>query len=36
MEPAEVTHAEPEAAEIELGGPDLTLAELDDAELLDG
>ena len=30
VEPAEVTHAEPEAAEIELGGPDLALAERDD------
>jgi RNA polymerase primary sigma factor len=35
VEPAEVTHAVPDLAEIELGGPDLAVAELDDADLLD-
>jgi RNA polymerase primary sigma factor len=35
VEPAEVTHAVPDLAEIELGGRDLAVAELDDSDLLD-
>jgi RNA polymerase primary sigma factor len=35
VEPAEVTHAVPDLAEIELGGPDLAVADLDDPDLLD-
>jgi RNA polymerase primary sigma factor len=35
VEPSEVTHAVPDLAEIELDGPDLIVAALDDADLLD-
>jgi RNA polymerase primary sigma factor len=35
VEPADVTHALPDLAELEPGGPDLAVAELDDADLLD-
>jgi RNA polymerase primary sigma factor len=35
VEPAEVTHAVPDLAEIELDGQDLIVAELDDADVLD-
>ncbi|HYS32986.1 MAG TPA: RNA polymerase sigma factor [Streptosporangiaceae bacterium] len=35
VEPAEVTHAVPDLAEADLGGPGLAVAELDDAGLLD-
>jgi RNA polymerase primary sigma factor len=35
VEPSEVTHAVPALAEIEPDGPDLIVAELDDADLLD-
>jgi RNA polymerase primary sigma factor len=34
VEPSEVTHAVPDLAEIELDGPDLLVAQLDDAEVL--
>src|SRR6266849_917085 len=35
VEPAEVTHAVPDLAEIDLGGPDLAVAVLDEPDLLD-
>ncbi len=35
VEPAEVTHAVPDLAEIELDGQDVIVAELDDADVLD-
>jgi len=35
VEPAEVTHAVPDLAEIDLRGPDLAVAELDEPDLLD-
>src|SRR5262249_45115957 len=35
VEPAEVTHAVPDLAEIDLGGPGLAVADLDDPDLLD-